>query len=229
MDSVVHIRYKLEGGEEKSLECPINEIISEFLLINIAKLEELSFSGAVITAAEIDFICPLIPSTLTYLSMSGTGLTSKPMRSLAEKLKNVSLKTLDISNNPIGDESVWMLLELIGKKESFQCLNMRNCSLTGHGLFPLLNTLAVRTFDTLDISENKFGYIGAEYVMSYLKYRPKINKLIIRNCGLSGAEVETILKAQDKAKDIYVDIRENESILKKDVPPNFYVDMHSMV
>ena len=228
METVIHVHYKLEGCDEQYLECPINTIVSEFLRINISKLEELSFTGCKITSKEIDFICPLIPSTLSYLNISNTGLTSKPMHSLAAKLSKVNLKKLDISDNPIGDESVWMLLDLIGKRESFQCLIMRNCGLTGYGLFPLLNALSVRTFDILDISENRFGYIGSEYVMNFLNFAPKINKLILRKCGLCGADIETILKSEKKAINIDVDLMENAAILRRDVTPNFHLKMHAM-
>ena len=82
---------------------------------------------------------------------------------------------------------------------------MRNCGLTGYGLFPLLNALSVRTFDILDISENRFGYIGSEYVMNFLNFAPKTYKLILRKCGLCGA-----------------------AILKRDVTPNFHIKMHVM-
>ena len=226
---VVTIHYKMKSGEIYTTKSPVNDLVSVFCKISIGNLSELSFTDCILDANDINFICPLISPTLSNLDVSHLGLTSKSIKILAKKLQNVSLEKLDLSNNPIGDESVWMLLEVFGKKESLKSLNLSNCNLSGQALFPLLNTISTKEFNELNISNNHVGYVGAGYIQTYFQFGPKIKKFSARNCGFSSAEVESIISSFHRVPNSEVDLTKNQPIPPSTLAPNFKVDMHSMV
>ena len=225
----IKMHYKTNDGEEIDTESQISDLITEFCKIKIGNLKELSFTDCILEPEEMNFIIPFIAPTLSVLDVSNLGLTPKSMKLLSKKIQNVALTKLNLSNNPICDESIWMILEVIGKKETFKELNIENCNLTADGIFPVLNCLTTREFTELNISGNNIGFNGAGYIRNYFSYAPKIHKFIARNCGFSSADIDLIVPSFIKVPNTEVDLTSNQPIPTKKLPPNIKVEMHSMV
>lgn len=228
MKKSVSVAMVMADGSKSSFVAPFSDIIQRFIGIKIGDIKDLGISHCQFTTEDVNFILPLIPPTLQSLRISDCGMKIPHIKVLLKKLATVSLISLDLSYNPIGDESIWILLELLGKKESLLDINLSGCNLTGNGLFPLLNGLGRRQLNSLDLSENKFGYVGATYIQNYLKTKPKINYIICVSCDLSPADIDAVIEGVTDTNTIYIDLRNNEKILEKKLPPNVFANMYHM-
>ena len=226
---IIKIHYKTNDGEEFDSQSPITELITEFCRVSPGKLKELAFNDCILEPQDINFVSPLIAPTLSVLDISNLGLSPQSMKILSKKLQNVALTKLNLSDNPICDESIWMILEVIGKKETLRELYISNCNLTADGIFPLLNCLTTRDFLELDISGNNIGFGGAGYIQMYFSFAPKIQRFIARNCGFSAADIEMIVPSLNKVPNSEIDLTSNQPIPSRKLPPNFKIEMHSMV
>ena len=93
-------------------------IISEISLLFIPCFS-LKFYDSQLSPDDMNMICPIVPQRLPNLDLSNLGLNGKAIVILAKRISCSRLQSLDLSYNPIGDESAWSLLEAIAKKQIF--------------------------------------------------------------------------------------------------------------
>ena len=193
---------------------------------NLSSISKLIFSNSNLTKEDFAFICPLIPAKLKELSMENLGINASSINQFSKKMINHRIQFLNLSHNPIGDESVWMLLDFIKKNTELTSISLRNCGLTAQGIWPLLNVIATRNFEFVDISENEVRSAGADYIAQFLEMDPIIESFFVDNSQLSSGDVEMLFKRVERCKNISkFSMIGNSVIAWRENPKKINVDM----
>ncbi|OHT10747.1 hypothetical protein TRFO_19880 [Tritrichomonas foetus] len=221
----VSVIYTAAGKTIEVHNVQIGSLLDIFVPIKISTLSELKFANSKLTAEELEMICPLIPQNLALLDLSNLSLNAKAISVLAKRINYSHIQSLDLSNNPIGDESIWILLEAIGKNQDLTSLILVNCNLSGNGIWTLFNVIAEKKFDFLDISENLIMSNGSDYVLNFLKQDPDIRELHIDRAQLSEGDVDVLVDAAEKSRKLQVfSVRGNSLIRYRTFSPKILVD-----
>ncbi|XP_030463918.1 uncharacterized protein LOC115683525 isoform X2 [Syzygium oleosum] len=174
-------------------------------------------------------------SSFTWI-YEGTGISSteaaKPFASLrvlklrrndlheqdAADLRHVlvhmpALRTLDLSENPIGDDGLRHLIpflaEASGKSFSLAALSLEKCNLSASGVIELLNVLSTldESLSSLSISNNKLGSHVAEALVKFMGTSVEVLKIGAVELGSSGFRQ---LQKVTHNKLLKIDMREND-------------------
>ncbi|EAY20824.1 Leucine Rich Repeat family protein [Trichomonas vaginalis G3] len=228
MNKTVNVSILMSDGKKHGFTVPFSEILQNFVTLKIGDIRELSICHCSLSPDDVNYLMPLIPPNLQSIRLSNLGLKHNHLKILVKKLMTINLVSIDLSNNPIADESIWILLDLLGKKTSLIDINLSYCNLSGNGMFPLLNGISCQEINSLDLSGNTFGYIGANYLQNYIRNKPKVNYIICTSCELSPSDIDTILQGIPEDNQIHIDLRSNEKILERKLPPNVYANQYHM-
>ena len=171
-------------GEEKSYEAPANEFLDVCMEFGRSNISGIKLLTQTVTPMEIQLIVPAIPPSLDLLDFSSTNLSSLHVRTLAKRLEHTRIKSLDLSGNRIGDESMWMLSDFFGKNETIRVIRLSNCGITYNGFWVMMSLLQSRPIDFLDVSNNDVGIDGGDLILSMLGNRFNIKSVDITNCGI---------------------------------------------
>ena len=117
-----------------------------------------------------------VNTTLEHVNLSYCSVRPVGAQHLAQALcVNTSVKTLDLSNNPLGDEAAKVLAEMLGGKSSgtvnttLEHVNLSYCSIGPVGAQHLAQALCVNTsVKTLDLSRNPLGDEAAKVLAEML-------------------------------------------------------------
>ena len=125
-------------------------------------LKYLNFSCIDIGKEDCDQLALLLSSSQCpeTLRICYNSLSSDSMIKLVHALShpNCSLKTLDLSGNPIGDEGAAALAQSITKNKTITSLKLVRCGITATGGAELASSVTVNsTIEWLDISGNSLG------------------------------------------------------------------------
>jgi Ran GTPase-activating protein (RanGAP) involved in mRNA processing and transport len=138
------------------------------------------------------------------------------------------LRVFDISHNPIGDGSIWLLLEFIRQDTDLTSFNVSYCDLTSAGIFPICNVVRQRMLDYLDISGNAIRSEGAEHVKELLLASPHIREIHFDNVQLGEGDVAMLVDAAGRCRfSEVVSMVANVPIGHRVLPPFIKVDMRA--
>jgi len=88
------------------------------------------------------------------------------------------VKTLDLSNNPIGSEDASAFAGMLATNESLTELVMNGCSIEGEGALAFASMLKSNNcLQTLELNDDSFGVEGAVNLIESLKHNNTIAKL----------------------------------------------------
>lgn len=170
-------------------------------------------------------------SCLQLLGLSGNGLGAGPMTHLHDGLRlNTSLRTLDVSNNNIGNDGCAVLVEAfescglsyvnlarnkIGNAGAavlaaalqgdllLQRLNLSDNSVTGRGAVLLADALLVNTtLEAMDLGQNALGKAGGVAIGGCLNKNWALNSLNLSHCEI----------ASEGAAAVFMGLRHNSTL-----------------
>ena len=217
------------SGSEESSEVhgvELANLLDFFVSKHVKQLHTLKFSNAVLTPDDIALITPILPSSLQTLDLTNLGLTPGCIDVLSKRIIRTHVSKLDLSDNPIGDGSVWMLLDYIGKGKYLKSLSMARCGLTSSSVFALCTALGQREFDFIDLSGNLIGVHGAVYIHQFLETDPRIKELHIDDCELGEGDMELLVQAIDKCSySEVISMTGNQPIAWRKLPEKLKIDL----
>lgn len=222
---LVTVMYSCGDDSMESQEIQLDHLLDLFVPLRISTLTAIKFANAQLTADDFQLICPLIPKSLRALDFSDLGLTSRCINALQKTLNRSKLAKLALANNPIGDESVWLLIDFIGKNTELKALDLRNCNITAQGIWPLLIAISQRPFDFLDLSDNGLGTHGVEYVRQFLALKPPLRSFAVNNAQMSEGDVIILVDLAAQHPNMRFSILGNPIIQYRELPPSIDVDM----
>ena len=178
------------------------------------------------TPNELSILFSIFPCSIKKLVLTYLQLNIKSMNTLSTFFNRLQLEYLDLSNNPLGDASTWIIIDYIKQNSELKTLKLSNCQLTSDGIWPLLIVLSVKNFTCFDISHNSLHISGATYIENYLSNNAKIKILLLNSTELSEGDIETIIKAAGNTSGLEtLDLRENQFIRWRQLPPSIKADM----
>jgi Ran GTPase-activating protein (RanGAP) involved in mRNA processing and transport len=220
MSAVVKLVCAIGDEITEKSDVQVSSILELYAPMRFSALTSLKITDAALTPDDVTVLAPLLPTSLQVLDISHLSLTPRCISILSKRLPRMRLFKLDISDNPIGDESVWLLLEFIKKDENLTSLNLANCNIGSAGVWPICVAVSQRPFDCLNLSQNAIGVHGAEYIRKMLANFPPLKELHINNAALSQGDVEVIIAAaRGCEKTQLLSLLGNESIAWQDLPP----------
>ena len=221
----ISIKYTASGQDIEIKDVPFDHLLDIFVKIKLSTVSALKFYNSQLAPDDLNMICPIIPQRLSVLDLSNLSLNGKALVILAKRINRSRLQSLDLSYNPIGDESIWSLLEAIGKNQYLTTLKFVNCNLTANGVWTLLNAMNPKKFDLLDISENLISSLGCDYVVQYLKHDPGLRELHIDRAQITEGDVEILIDAAERCKTLsLLSIKGNGLITYRPVSSKILVD-----
>jgi hypothetical protein len=125
-----------------------------------------------------------------HLSLVNTNLNDTTVKPIAEVLEKLSLKTLNLSKNKIGDAGAEELSKGIAQNSSLSELNLEDNQIGDHGVNTLAANIAAKpTLTSVNLNGNKIGASGAKAIAEHLGNSPlphlNLNK---NNLGDEGAQ-----------------------------------------
>lgn len=222
-DMILNFKYKTVDGKEGEISTKLSDFPLKFLEISTSKLKHVSIHDCCLVPDKIAYIFPLLGPCLTHLYVSNLGIDTKCMKSFVPQLDKTNIEVLDLSGNPLADTSGWILSEFISNNNTLKCLFLANCSLTEQGVWPILNSCAVKDMTVIDISKNEFNFAGAGYICSFLEMKPKLSELYMRKCELAEVDVLSILDVSKKCSEIQIFLEGNTKIKTDSVPVNVHM------
>lgn len=221
----ISIKYTASNKDVEIKDVPFDHLLDVFVKIKSSTLTSLKFYDSQLSPDDMNMICPIVPQRLPNLDLSNLGLNGKAIVILAKRISCSRLQSLDLSYNPIGDESTWSLLEAIGKNKYLTKLKFINCNLTANGVWTLLNAMISKKFDSLDISENLISSLGCDYIVQFLKQNPSLNEIHIDRAQITEGDVEMLIDAAEKCKTLsLLSIKGNGLITYRPVSSKILVD-----
>lgn len=221
----ISIKYTASGKDVEIENVQFDHLLDIFVKIKSSTLTSLKFYGSELTTDDMNMICPIIPQRLPTLDLSNLSLNGKAISVLSKRINYSRLQSIDLSYNPIGDGSIWNLVEAIGKNKYLTSLKFINCNLTANGIWILLNSMHQKKFDLLDISENLISSLGCDYVVQFLKQDPELNELHIDRAQITEGDIEILIDAAEKCKTLsLLSIKGNGLIPYKPVSQKILVD-----
>ncbi|XP_030455013.1 uncharacterized protein LOC115676272 [Syzygium oleosum] len=154
-------------------------------------------------------------ASLCVLNLRGNNLHREDADNLRHALAHMpALQTLDLSENPIGDDGlrhlIPFLVEASGKGFFLVDLSLENCELSSDGVIEFLSTLSTldKTLGSLSISDNRLGSHVAEALLKLLG--TAIPVLNISGVGLDSSGFQELQKVSCKSlKLVKIDISKN--------------------
>ena len=222
----ISIQYVLENQIFNIKDVQLDHILDIFIPIKISSITSIRFYNNTLNSEDIEIICPLIPQKLISLDISRLGLYSPSIKILSKRLIYSHIKALDISYNPIGDESMWIFLDLITQNQDLITLRLVKCNLTGNGIWTLLNAISQRNnFELLDISENELMSLGADYIHQFLILDPFIHEIHANRCLFSGGDIGLLIDDVEKCSILKVfSAKGNAPTNYRKIPERIQVD-----
>jgi Ran GTPase-activating protein (RanGAP) involved in mRNA processing and transport len=215
------------GGEIHSEDnIRVDYLLQLFLRLRSLGLTMIKITGQGLSSANLSVLASLLPSNLQHLDLSFLGLTTASVHVLAKRLPRTRIQIFNISHNPIGDGSTWMLLEFIRQDIELKSLDISYCDLTSGGIWPICNALSQREFDLLDVSGNVIRAEGAVHVKQLLDSSPHLRAIRIDNVQLGEGDVEMLVEAARQCQFTeLVSIVGNDPISYQGLPEFIKVDM----
>jgi Ran GTPase-activating protein (RanGAP) involved in mRNA processing and transport len=217
------------GGETHSEDnVRVDYLLQLFIRLRPLCLTMIKMSGTGFSPSDLSVFMSLLPGNLLHLDLSNLGLTTACVNALAKRLPRMRLQVFNISHNPIGDGSAWLLLEFIRQDTDLRALDLSYCVLTSGGLWPICNALSQRSLDLLDITGNDLRAEGAEHVRQLLQCSPRIREIRIDDARLSEGDVAMLVDAAQQCRFTeLVSIVGSGAIAHREVPPFVRVDMQA--
>jgi Ran GTPase-activating protein (RanGAP) involved in mRNA processing and transport len=226
MSTTLSVAYTAGGDSHFEENVRMDSLLSLFVRLRPLGLTMLKFYSATFSVTDLSVLASLLPSNLQHLDLSYLGLTTACVNALAKRLPRTRLKHFDISHNPIGDGSAWLLLEFIRQDADLTTLNVSYCDLTSGGTWPICNAIAQRTFDVLDISGNTIRAEGAQQIKDLLEQSPRLRVLRLDDVGLGEGDVGMIVEAAKACQSSeLISVVGNDPISHQELPPFIKVDM----
>lgn len=135
-----------------------------------------------------------LPS-LTSLSLNRCEITAYGVKILSTHIqkKTCVLKSLDLSNNRLGDEGCQHLAQLVKcKMRSLKTLRVKLCDFYAPGAKSLFGASSM-TLEALDVSFNEIQEGGLEALISLLKQSTKLRNLRAFGLGLSAPQHQQLI------------------------------------
>ncbi|MEM1348311.1 MAG: hypothetical protein AAGI01_07150 [Myxococcota bacterium] len=130
--------------------------------------------------------------SLTYLDLSGAGLTARGLSYLCESDALHSLQVLSIWDNPLGDEGAKVLAE--AKLQRVERLYARDVGISDEGAIELAQSEAWPKLRTLNLEHNHIEDLGAEALASVkASTMPSLERLLLRRNLVSKPTREALL------------------------------------
>ncbi|XP_030549434.1 ribonuclease inhibitor isoform X2 [Rhodamnia argentea] len=154
-------------------------------------------------------------ASLRVLNLRGNNLHKEDADNLRHALVHMpALRTLDLSENPIGDAGLRHLLpflvEASGKGFPLADLSLENCELSSNGVIEFLNTLSTldKSLSSLSISDNRLGSHVAEALVKLMG--TSVQVLNIGGVGLGSSGFRELQKVMSNSlKLVKIDISKN--------------------
>ena len=161
--------------------------------VNSGELTELTIQNELLSSEDIKLLARALANPgcrLTSLHLRNTQLTNETVEPLYASLKiNTTIQELDLGSNPIGGENTEPLGQLLKVNQTIKSLHLNNCGLTCLSIINLREGLHNKSFELLNLSNNKLGYYG-------IKYLAQVNH--IRMLNLSNTSLN-----EDQDSDLY--------------------------
>ena len=184
-------------------------------------LKYLNFSMTNIGKEDCDQLAQLLSSSqcLETLYIHSNSLSSDSITELVHALShpNCSLKTLDLSLNPIGDEGAAALAQSIAKNKTITSLWLSQCDITATGGAELASSVTVNsTIERLSISGNSLGE-AVPTLAELLRQSRKLKTLnLYGDKSLSQTNVKFLLDS----------LADNQTMEKLVLPMRFKIEMY---
>ena len=171
------------------------------LLQQNTSIETLNFS---FTDMSVPFLAEALQNntTLKELELCHCELTLDMVKDVSRMLTvNCSLTSLNISENPIGDNGVTHLVEALKQNKTLEELGISDCGITDAGVAALAEALRQKiTLERLYINRCGTTDAGVAPLAEALKQNKTLERLDISGCGITDAGVAPLAEALKQNK-----------------------------
>jgi len=161
---------------------------------DLTSLESLTLGGNFGDAGAMALAAPGQPYflRLTSLSLARTNIGPAGCAALASILPP-SLESLELANNPIGDNGIYYILAIIATLGNLRHLDLRRCGLHGGGIAALATRFQfLPRLASLYLSENLLEEEGSAALVANLPVLQNLMSLFVSQEGITAAREAAI-------------------------------------
>ena len=154
------------------------------------------------TIVPIESFCIMLEKnkTLESLYLSKNYIEMEPVsdeiKAIAHLVSlNTPLTNLDLSHNKLGNEGIKLLSEAVKNNHTLEKLNLSNIGMESEGMGYLSELKDNKSITDLNISGNKIGIKGIEYLIDYLNGNSSLTALNISKTLVGAAGMIQLYKA----------------------------------
>jgi Ran GTPase-activating protein (RanGAP) involved in mRNA processing and transport len=160
-------------------------------------LQALNLANNLLGEAVVEFGPALTRnSTLMELDLENNMITAEHATRLGDSLLQVSLMTVNLSNNHLGDEGTKPILDSFKERSTLRYLDISNTGITAKCMDEVAILLRLcPQMETLQVDGNKIGTEGVTVLAATIKENQSLTSLNLDKCGMDSMSTTALALA----------------------------------